>query len=58
VVGFRGKLEFDTSKPDGVPLKGLDSSRLRDLGWRPSTELRDALAKTVDWYRAAAGKSD
>jgi len=41
-----------------VPLKGLDSSRLRDLGWRPSTELRDGLAKTVDWYRAAAGKSD
>lgn len=53
VVGFRGTLEFDTSKPDGVPLKGLDSSKLREMGWKPSVPLREGIEKTVEWYRSA-----
>lgn len=44
VVGFRGRLAFDTSKPDGMPRKLLDVSRLTALGWEPRTELRDGLA--------------
>ena len=52
VVGYRGRLEFDTSKPDGVPLKGLDSSKLRALGWTPSVTLREGIEKTVEWYRS------
>jgi GDP-L-fucose synthase len=42
-VGYRGKLVFDTNKPDGMPRKLLDSSAMRALGWRPSVNLRDGL---------------
>jgi GDP-L-fucose synthase len=50
VVGYGGRLWFDTSRPDGMPLKGLDSSRLRGLGWKPSTDFRTALVATYDWF--------
>ena len=43
VVGFKGRLVFDSSKPDGTPRKLLDVSRLRALGWRASTPLHDGL---------------
>jgi len=36
VIGYRGRLGFDTSRPDGMPYKGLDSSKLLALGWRPA----------------------
>jgi GDP-L-fucose synthase len=51
VVGFRGELEFDTTKPDGTPRKLLDVSRLTALGWQPEIGLRDGLVQTYDWYR-------
>lgn len=50
VVGFRGTLEFDTTKPDGMPLKVLDTGELQKLGWRPHTALRDALQVTYAWF--------
>lgn len=50
VVGFRGRLVFDTTKPDGAPLKALDSSELLSLGWRPSTDFRTAVTETYDWF--------
>jgi GDP-L-fucose synthase len=50
VVGFRGRLRFDPSKPEGAPLKGLDSGPLQALGWRPATDFRTALAETYDWF--------
>ena len=43
VIGFEGKLVFDTSRPDGTPRKLLDVGRLRSLGWRESTTLEDGL---------------
>jgi GDP-L-fucose synthase len=43
IVGFEGALAFDASKPDGTPRKLLDSSRLRELGWRPATVLEDGI---------------
>jgi GDP-L-fucose synthase len=46
VVGFKGKLVFDTSKPDGTPRKLLDISYLSCLGWKSSTELQDGLLLT------------
>jgi GDP-L-fucose synthase len=49
-VGFRGSLEFDISRPDGTPRKLLDVSRLRQLGWTPSIELRAGLEQTYRWY--------
>lgn len=59
VVGYRGRLTFDASKPDGMPLKVLDSSRLRALGWRPAVDFRTALAETYDWFlqHAAVGQA-
>ncbi|MBY0512546.1 MAG: GDP-L-fucose synthase [Gemmataceae bacterium] len=60
VVGYRGRLVFDTTKPDGAPRKGLDSTPLRDLGWRPRTAFADAVAQTYRWFLtngpAAAGR--
>lgn len=46
VVGFRGRLVFDTSHPDGTPQKLLDVSRLQHLGWQARTDLADGLART------------
>lgn len=50
VVGYRGRLRFDNSRPDGMPLKGLDSDPLFRLGWRPRTDFRTALVETYDWF--------
>ncbi len=54
VVGYRGRLWFDTGKPDGAPLKALDSSPLRALGFRPRTRFRTALEETYDWFQRHA----
>jgi GDP-L-fucose synthase len=51
VVGFTGRLEFDTSRPDGTPRKLLDTSRLSALGWVPKIGLVDGLRSTYDWYQ-------
>jgi GDP-L-fucose synthase len=50
VVGYRGRLIFDTSKPDGMPLKALEGSRLRQLGWKPASAFRAALEETYAWF--------
>jgi GDP-L-fucose synthase len=52
VVGFRGELHFDASKPDGMPFKGLDSTRLLEMGWRPRVDLPTGLRLTYDWLLA------
>ena len=44
VVGFDGQIEFDTSKPDGVPRKWMDSSCLNALGWQAKVDLQFGLA--------------
>jgi GDP-L-fucose synthase len=50
-TGFRGRLRYDTSKPDGTPRKLLDVSRLNALGWRARIGLADGVKSTVAWYR-------
>ena len=50
VTGFQGSLEFDTSKPDGMPRKLLDVSRLRDLGWEAKISLKQGLRSAYSWY--------
>ena len=50
VVGYQGELRFDTSKPDGMPVKILDSSKLRRIGWEPKTAFRSALSVTYNWF--------
>jgi GDP-L-fucose synthase len=58
VVGYRGRIDFDAMRPDGMPLKMLDSGPLRALGWRASTDLMTALAETYDWFRRHEVKED
>ncbi|HZS18384.1 MAG TPA: GDP-L-fucose synthase [Candidatus Udaeobacter sp.] len=55
VVGFKGELAWDPSKPDGTPRKLLDVTRLRELGWKPSIPLRDGIARTYEWFLAKYG---
>ena len=50
VVGFTGTIEWDTTKPDGMPRKLLDTSRINALGWTPQISLRDGLTSTYQWY--------
>ena len=50
IVGFKGKLEYDSSKPDGTPRKLLDVSRINKLGWKAKTDLKSGIAKTYEWY--------
>ncbi|RKQ88839.1 GDP-L-fucose synthase [Brockia lithotrophica] len=50
VVGYRGKIVYDTSKPDGTPRKLLDVSKLTALGWRPRISLRYGIRQTYEWY--------
>jgi GDP-L-fucose synthase len=51
VVGFKGTIAFDTSKPDGTPRKLLDVSRLTHLGWKPSVSLRQGLEQAYAVFR-------
>jgi GDP-L-fucose synthase len=49
-VGWQGRLVFDTSRPDGMPRKLVDVSRLQALGWRAQTPLREGLSLAYAWY--------
>ena len=51
-VGFTGRLEWDTTKPDGSPRKALDSTRIFAMGWKPRVPLSEGLSKTHKWYQA------
>lgn len=59
IVGYRGKIAFDPSKPDGTPRKLLDSSRIAALGWQSEIGLEDGIAATYRWYleNKPAGKT-
>jgi GDP-L-fucose synthase len=50
MVGYKGELRFDLSKPDGVPRKLLDTSRLSALGWTPKISLDAGLISTYQWF--------
>jgi GDP-L-fucose synthase len=50
VVGYSGRIIFDSSKPDGAPRKLLDTSLVQQMGWKPQTCLEEGLVKTYDWY--------
>lgn len=53
LVGFRGQISWDTTKPDGQPRRCLDVSRAkREFGFRAKTDLEDGLKQTIEWYRA------
>ena len=50
IVGFDGELLFDTTKPDGTPIKRLDVSKLKALDWQAQTSLEDGIRKVYQWY--------
>jgi GDP-L-fucose synthase len=56
LMGFKGRLTFDTTKPDGMMEKRLDVSRLFELGWRPQIGLEDGLKKSIEFYRQTKAK--
>jgi GDP-L-fucose synthase len=49
-IGYKGALEWDTTKPDGAPRKLLDSERLLKTGWAPSISFKNGLAETYNWF--------
>ena len=55
VVGFEGELAFDTSQPDGMPIKCLDAARITALGWKAQTSFSEALDRTYRAYLEAHG---
>jgi GDP-L-fucose synthase len=52
IVGWEGTFKFDTSKPDGMPRKVLDVSRMRALGWSATTEFEVGMKSAYEWYVA------
>lgn len=52
VLGYEGEVVWDASKPDGMPRKLLDVSRLAGLGWRPQIDLADGIGRAYEWYRS------
>jgi GDP-L-fucose synthase len=50
IVGYSGKIVWDSSKPDGTPQKLLDVSRINQLGWESSIDLKNGLEETYKWY--------
>lgn len=50
VVGFGGTLKFNSERPDGMPLKLLDGTKLKQLGWKPKFDFYPSLKKTYEWF--------
>ena len=50
IVGHKGEIEWDSSKPDGTPRKLMDVSKLKEEGWSYTTELKDGIEKTYQWF--------
>lgn len=50
IVGFSGSIEYDTSKPNGMPRKLMDATRLHSLGWQPKILLHEGIQKFYSWY--------
>ena len=47
---YQGRIEYDSSKPDGAPRKLMDNSKLKNLGWTPRFSLRDGLEDAYRWF--------
>jgi len=57
LVGYRGRILTDPSKPDGTPRKQLDVSRLRAMGWEAKIALTDGIAQTIEWFANHRGQA-
>lgn len=50
MIGWQGRFSFDTTKPDGMPRKVMDVSRMKNLGWTAPTHFEDGMRIAYDWY--------
>ena len=50
IIGYKGKINWDTNKPDGTYKKTLDTKRINQIGWKPTTNIEDGIALTYEWY--------
>ncbi len=50
IVGYKGKIEYDTTKPNGTPRKMMDAEKIKSLGWEPKIGLREGITKAYKWY--------
>ena len=50
IIGYYGKCEYDTTKPDGMPQKVLNVNKIKKIGWKYKTNIKDALKLTYNWY--------
>lgn len=57
IVGYKGEIRFDTSKPDGMPRRLLDSTKITALGWNPRIQLYEGLKMTYIWYLQKTGEN-
>jgi GDP-L-fucose synthase len=57
VIGYQGKLTYDTSKPDGAPRKLMDVSRLQELGWKARIKLEEGLQDAYSWFIENQGQA-
>jgi len=57
LIGFKGRLVFDRTKPDGQPRRSLDVSRARTFGFAATTDFRGGLLRTIEWYKAERAKA-
>ncbi|HLD87969.1 MAG TPA: GDP-L-fucose synthase [Candidatus Omnitrophota bacterium] len=55
ISGFRGKIVFDASKPDGTMRKLMDNRRITRLGWKPKVGLEEGIRKTYQWFKSSVG---
>ena len=56
VIGFKGQIVWDTSKPDGTPRKLMDSGRLMKLGWKPQVNLEEGIRRTYEFFQKQGTK--
>lgn len=57
-AGFTGKIQWDSSNPNGTPRKVLDVSRMKALGWKPTITLDEGIASTIAWYKEANARGE
>jgi len=51
VVGYRGEIQWDRTKPDGTPRKLMDNTRMAEFGWSPKISFREGIRRTYEWYQ-------
>ena len=50
IIGYKGEIVWDVSRPNGTPRKALDVSKITALGWKAHTELAQGISNTYEWY--------